>query len=139
MEKIFFLFLTLISSLSQRIGNPYKSYTENLLFEMYEVEPPIFPDLTINIRDFGAIGDGKTLCTNSFINVINFLSEKGGGKLLIPSDIYFTGPNALKSNINLHLDFGPIIQLSSEKEFYPLIKMAYEGLNTIRYQFLYHQ
>ena len=125
MKKILFLFSTIIFSLSRRIDNPYKKYTENLPFKMGEIEPPIFPDLTINIKDFGAKGDGKTLCTTSFVNAINALSEKGGGKLLIPPGIYFTGPIVLKSNINCHLEFGAIIQFSSNEELYPIIKTSY--------------
>ena len=133
---IFPSLLSLINliSFSLALENQYKKYTENLPFDMPEVTPPIFPDLTINIKDFGGIGDGKTLCTSSFINAIDFLSEKGGGKLIIPPGIFFTGPIVLKSNINLHLEYGAIILFSGDDDLYPIIKTSYEGLETIRCQ-----
>ena len=31
-------------------------------------------------------------------------AQKGGGKLIVPQGVWFTGPIVLKSNINLHLE-----------------------------------
>lgn len=135
MKKIFIIiFQSLLISFSLQKENRYKKYTENLPFNMSEIIPPVFPNITINIKDFGAKGDGKTLCTSSFINAINTLSERGGGKLIIPPGIWFTGPIELKSNINLHLETGAIIQFSGEDKLYPIIKTSYEGLDAYRCQ-----
>ena len=114
--------------------NPYKKYFKNLPFKMSEIISPIFPDFSLNIKDFGAIGDGKTLCTSSFINAINTLSEKGGGRLIIPRGDWYTGPIQLKSNINLHLEEGAIVQFSGDENLYPLIKTSYEGMDSYRCQ-----
>ena len=98
---------------------------------MEEITIPSFQNYTINIKDFGAIGNGKNLCTNSFENAINHLSEKGGGKLIIPSGVWLTGPIELKSNIHLHLEYGAIIQFSGDDNLYPIIKTSHEGLDNI--------
>ena len=114
--------------------NPYKKYIENLPFDMPEIKPPIFPDYTINIKDFNAIGDGKTLCTKAFSDSIESLSTKGGGKLIVPAGVWLTGPIELKSNINLYLEMDAVMQFSGDEDLYPIIKASFEGLETYRCQ-----
>ena len=131
--KFFYIFIliSLLINFSFQLENPYKRYFQNLPFNMEEITIPSFQNYTINIKDFGAIGNGKNLCTNSFENAINHLSEKGGGKLIIPSGVWLTGPIELKSNIHLHLEYGAIIQFSGDDNLYPIIKTSHEGLDNI--------
>ena len=77
MTKFSILILTVLISMSVQ-ENPYKKYFEDLPFEMPELEPPSFPDYTVNIKDFNAVGDGKFLCTESFAKAVEHLSGKGG-------------------------------------------------------------
>ena len=135
MAIIFFYLVLSISVLTcMEIDNPYKKYTENLPFDMPEIKPPTFPDYTVNIKDFDGIGDGKTLCTQAFELAIKHLSIQGGGKLIVPAGVWLTGPIELKSNINLHLEVGAVIQFSGDEEHYPIIKASFEGLETFRCQ-----
>ena len=134
-NKIFLItFLSLILSMNLKEENPYKKYTENLPFSMPEISAPKFPDLTLNILDFGAIGDGKTLCTEAFKSAIKALSKEGGGRLLVPAGVWFTGPIVLKSNINLHLEVGAVIQFSGDENLYSIVQTSFEGLDTYRCQ-----
>lgn len=133
-NKLSILISIILFYFSFQLENPYKKYTENLPFNMKEISAPIFPNFTLNIKDFGAIGDGKTLCTSSFENAINTISQKGGGKLIVPPGVWFTGPIVLKSNVNLHLETGAIIQFSGDDNLYPIIKTSYEGLDAYRCQ-----
>ena len=112
MKKFFILIQITFLSVVMLKENPYKKYIENLPFEMPEIERPEFPDYTVNLIDFGAIGDGKYICTEAFSKAIENLSHNGGGKLLVPAGVWLTGPIELKSNINLHLEIGAIIQFS---------------------------
>ena len=50
--------------------NPYKKYTENLPFKMPEVKAPVFPNRKVNLSDYGAKGDGSSLCTTAFAKAI---------------------------------------------------------------------
>jgi hypothetical protein len=43
------------------------------------------------VKDFGAIGDGKTDDTSAFTNALSQLSAQNGGKLLIPTGTYVAG------------------------------------------------
>ena len=114
--------------------NPYKKYTQDLPFAMDEVKAPVIPDYSVNVKDFGGKGDGVTLCSDAFAKAIDALSIKGGGHLIVPSGVWFTGPIVLKSNIDLHLEAGAVIQFSGDESLYPVIKTSFEGLDTRRCQ-----
>lgn len=98
-----------IFSSCQSTGYKYEAIYRNLPFDMPRVEAPEFPDRTVNLKEFNAVGNGETLCTEAFANAINALSEQGGGHLIVPAGVWFTGPIVLKSNIDLHLEKGAVI------------------------------
>lgn len=114
--------------------NPYKTYTDKLPFNMPEVKAPVIPSRDVNLKDFGAVGDGRTLCTDAFAKAVDALSAKGGGRLVVPRGVWHTGPIVLKSNINLHLEKGAVILFAADETLYPLIKTSFEGLDTRRCQ-----
>ncbi len=107
---------------------------ENLPFEMPEVKRPSFPDYQVNIIDFGAKGDGVTLNTEAINKAIQQVSDKGGGKVVIPAGIWYTGPIVLKSNVNLHAEANALIVFSDDFMLYPILDTSFEGLNTRRCQ-----
>lgn len=114
--------------------NPYKIYTDKLPFSMPEVKAPVIPSRDVNLKDFGAVGDGRTLCTDAFAKAVDALSAKGGGRLVVPRGVWHTGPIVLKSNINLYLEKGAVILFAADETLYPLIKTSFEGLDTRRCQ-----
>lgn len=120
-------------------GNAEKEYKyeylyKDLKFEMPKVQRPVFTTNTINLVDYGAIADGETLNTDAFAKAMDALEEKGGGTLIVPSGVWFTGPIVFKSNVNLHLEKGALILFSSDFRLYPLVETSFEGLNTRRCQ-----
>ncbi|MCX6333349.1 MAG: glycoside hydrolase family 28 protein [Bacteroidia bacterium] len=100
--------------------------------EMPAISEPQFPDNTVYVTDFGAVGDGQTLNTKAIADAIESVSKKGGGKVIIPSGLWLTGPIILKSNINIHAEQGALVIFSPDKSLYPLIETSFEGLNTVR-------
>ena len=135
------LIVTLIAALmgvssyaADKSENPYKKYTENLPFQMSEVVAPVIPNYEVNLKDFGAVGDGITLNTDAFAKAIDALSKKGGGKLVVPQGVWHTGPIVLKSNIELNLKAGAVILFAADESLYPLISTSFEGLDTRRCQ-----
>jgi len=114
--------------------NVYNQFYKELPFSMEKIKAPVFKKNTVVITDFGGVGDGNTLNTESFSKAIDALSIKGGGKLTVPAGIWFTGPIVLKSNINLHLEKGALILFSTDFDLYPLVNTSFEGLETRRCQ-----
>jgi len=69
---------------------------------------PVFAT-TLNVRDFGAVGDGETLDHEAINRAILAAVEAGGGTVWIPAGDYLSGSIRLQSNIRLHLDAGATI------------------------------
>lgn len=127
--------LTLFASCRQaETDYKYESLYEGLPFDMPRVMAPVFPDREVSLNDFGAVGDGTHLCTEAFARAIDALDRQGGGKLVVPAGVWFTGPIVLKSNINLHLEKGAVILFSPDVDMYPLVETVFEGLDTRRCQ-----
>ena len=133
MKKLICMMLLAVA-ITVQAQNPYKKYTDKLPFQMPEVAAPVIPNYEVNLKKFGAVGDGVTLNTKAFQKAIDALSKKGGGRLVVPQGVWFTGPIVLKSNIDLHLEVGAVIQFSGDEDFYPVIKTSFEGLDTRRCQ-----
>ena len=91
------------------------------------VAPPVFPQTTVSVADFGGVGNGQTLNTGAFSNAIASLSEKGGGELDVPPGIWLTGPIRLCSNLNLHLERGALIKFSPDYNLYPIMVIDRKG------------
>ena len=96
----------------------YGDYYTQLPVQMNQVSKPQIPERRVSIKDFGAVGDGATLCTEAFSRAIAQLTTQGGGHVDVPAGVWLTGPIQLESNIDLHLDRNAIIYFSPDKRLY---------------------
>ncbi len=115
-------------------ANTSQGMYDNLPFEMTQVVQPSFPHYQVDIRDFGAISDGETLCTQAINDAITHVNAQGGGTVVIPAGLWYTGPIELKSNVRLHTEYGALIQFTADLEYYRIIDTSFEGLDTRRCQ-----
>ena len=92
-----------------------------------EVAEPSIPDYTIALTDFGAIGDGHHDNSEAFRQAMSHLKQRGGGHLTVPAGIWLTGPIALESHVDLHLDHGSLVLFSDNRNDYPLFKWDVKG------------
>jgi len=127
LRNLFILLCLALTLGAQAQDNPYRVYTRQLPFSMPEVAAPVFPKKTVSLAQYGAKGDGKTLCTEAFNKAIDELSRQGGGRLSVPQGVWFTGPIVLKSHVDLHLEKGAVILFSGDMDLYPVIETNYEG------------
>lgn len=136
MRKTFFFALATLMAMSAGAASAdkYSDLYDSAPFKMERVKAPVFPDNEVNLKDFGAKGDGSSLCTDAFSKAIDALSKQGGGRLVVPQGVWYTGPITLKSNINMHLVKGAVILFSHDINLYPLVETSFEGLDTRRCQ-----
>ncbi|HUI07103.1 MAG TPA: glycoside hydrolase family 28 protein [Verrucomicrobiae bacterium] len=72
-----------------------------------DVNPPrIAGSSVVNVKAFGAMGDGKTLDTDAINKAIDTAAAAGGGTVYFPAGTYASFSVHLKSNIALYLDQG---------------------------------
>ena len=64
----------------------------------------------LDVRDFGATGDGTTLDTEAIAKAIQAAAGAGGGTVVFRSGVYRTGTFELLSNVTLDLQAGAVIQ-----------------------------
>jgi hypothetical protein len=82
----------------------------------------------VNVKDYGAVPDGKTLNTTVLQKAIDECSGSGGGKVVFPAGTYLTGTVVLKDFVTLQLDKGAVVLGSIDLEDYRNLDPFTEGL-----------
>jgi polygalacturonase len=106
-------------------------YTRDLPFEI-SISRPQFAERHASITDFGGVGDGVTDNTQAFAEGMKSISQRGGGHLVVPGGVWYTGPITFEDNVDLHLEEGAIILFTENFDAYPIIETSFEGLDTRR-------
>ena len=83
--------------------------------------------LKLNIRDFGATGDGTTKDTAAFQQALDRCSVLGGGEVVVPPGNYVTGAIELRSNTLLRLEENAVITGTADFADYPVTQVRWEG------------
>ena len=74
---------------------------------------------TLDVRRFGARGDGKTDDTPALQAAIACCPD--GGRVLLPAGTYVTGPLFLKSHLTLELQKGAVLSMATDQNRYPVL------------------
>ena len=116
--RLFTVCYALLLSAACALAEDYTRYYTDLPVDVKQVTGPQIPDRSVCLTDFGAVGNGLTLCTDAFARAIAALESQGGGRLVVPEGVWLTGPIELKSNIDLHLEQNALIYFSPDKRLY---------------------
>ena len=110
---------------------------ESALDHLRQPRPHVWklqPVATFDVVRFGAVADGRTKCTAAFAEAVAACAAAGGGRGIVPSGHYFTGPVHLKSNIELFLSDGAIVEFSDDpQDALPAVRSSWEGLECMNY------
>lgn len=128
-QFLFLLFFQSCTVLSHGQEKDLAYYIANAPFKMPAVTEPKFQSKTFSITDYGAVSNGQTLNTDAFVKAIDACSRAGGGRVLVPAGLWLTGPIELKSNIDLHVERGALIQFTSDHTQYPIIRASATSKN----------
>src|SRR5271170_5169914 len=83
--------------------------------------------LSLNVRDYGATGDGTTKDTAAIQQTIDRCAVLGGGEVLIPSGNYLTGALQLRSRTLLRLAPDATLTGTANMDDYPVTQVRWEG------------
>ena len=118
---------------SNNTHNEYAPYYDAVPFETIPVVRPQIPQNNcVEITHFGAVGDGMTDNTEAINRAIEHVAQQGGGRVIIPEGIWFTGAIEIKSNVELHAERNALIIFNDDPAVYPIIATSFEGLDTRR-------
>jgi polygalacturonase len=88
---------------------------------------------TYNIRDFGAVGDGKTLDTAAVQAAIDACHKDEGGTVLVPAGVFVIGTVEMKSNVTLRIAAkGTLLGSADGKQYHAANAIPLEGDTTLR-------
>ncbi|MCS7459025.1 glycoside hydrolase family 28 protein [Paenibacillus doosanensis] len=72
--------------------------------------------MRVNVRDYGAVGDGRVKDTAAIQAAIDDCHRQGGGTVVVPQGQYLSGTLLIQSNVNLHLEAAARIVSSMEEQ-----------------------
>ncbi|MBZ5595241.1 MAG: hypothetical protein LAP39_23600 [Acidobacteriia bacterium] len=78
--------------------------------------PLLMASSPLDVRDFGAKGDGATKDTKAIQAAIDKASSSGGGTVVLPPGKYVSGTIHLRSNLTLQIDQGAVLMFSPDDE-----------------------
>src|SRR5580765_1302700 len=62
--------------------------TSEMTAILRRIVPPTFPNRQFDVTRYGAVGDGKTLCTAAFREAIAQCHQSGGGTVTVPAGTF---------------------------------------------------
>ncbi|MBQ9399754.1 MAG: glycoside hydrolase family 28 protein [Bacteroidales bacterium] len=94
-------------------------------FETQSFSRPVFPDRTRKVW----MRRGGRMSTRRIQRVIDRVSRRGGGTVVIPAGVWYTGRICLKNDVNLHISEGAELHFSGEiKDYLPVVFTRDEGV-----------
>ena len=103
------------------------------------IKPPVFPKRDFDITKYGATPGPAKDCSDAIRQAIDACNRAGGGRVVVPAGIFYTGAIHLKSNVNLYVSAGATLRfITDPKKYLPLVFTRFEGTELMNYSpFIY--
>lgn len=82
---------------------------------------------TFDVREFGAVGDGKSKDTAAFQKALDACNAAGGGDVVVTGGVYLIGSIVLPANTTLRMESRSSLMGSPDEADYPIIRVRWEG------------
>lgn len=87
-----------------------------------------------DISALGAVGDGKTDCSEAIRAAVERCRSAGGGTVYVPAGVYETGPIELVSGMTLYLETGATLRFTDRFDAYPPTFTRWSGYECYGYR-----
>ena len=130
MRKVFGIIPLLLITLLANANPIEEAWKECAKIEQ-QIKKTSFPNRTFVITDFGAKANNEAEpCHDAINQAIVTCNQAGGGTVVIPKGVFYTGPITLKSNVNLHFEDGAVLKFSTDQKLYfPAVLTRWEGVD----------
>ena len=99
-------------------------------FAMPAIVVPEFAERTFPITDFGAKADGSK-CTEAIAQAMAACERAGGGHVVVPAGKWVTGAVWFRSNCDLRLEEGAVLESTDDPADYPEVHTTWEGIECL--------
>ncbi len=96
------------------------------------ISDPVFADKDYVITDY--YNGTDTLYTAAIHAAIKECTENGGGRVVVPTGTWKTGPIRLQSNVNLHLEDGATLLFTTDVNLFDIVHTHWEGIECYNVQ-----
>lgn len=98
------------------------------------IAKPTIPSREFDITRYGAVGDGIADASTAIKAAIAACVAAGGGRVVVPSGKFVTGPIHLQSHMALHVSKGATLAFVTEPARYlPAVLTRFEGVECFNY------
>lgn len=77
--------------------------------------------MRLNVKDFGAVGDGQALDHEAIQTTMDQCSKTGGGTVVVPAGSYVCGTLQMRSHVCLYLEKGAMLHCAADPALFPII------------------
>lgn len=81
-----------------------------------------------NVKEFGAVGNGKTIDTKAIQEAADAAHAAGGGVVVIPAGDYLSGALFFKNGVDLEIQEGATLISTVDSDDFPQIPTRFEGI-----------
>lgn len=125
---------TVFFLVTELFAQTYKEISVKAPFPMPVLKEYVFPQKDFDIRKYGAKAGGVKDNTRAIAKAIKACNKAGGGRVVVPSGVWLTGPVHFRSNVNLYLEEGAVLSFTDDpKAYLPAVRTSWEGMECYNY------
>ena len=124
----------LMLSISYGFAQQYEMVEVDSPFQMEAIKIFNFPQKKFPITKYGAKPGGSIDNTKAIAKAIEACHKAGGGQVIVPAGTWLTSAIHFRSNVNLHLEEGAVLNFTDNpSDYLPAVMTSWEGMECYNY------